>query len=581
MLVERAKRYKYSEHMVNILANDTRPLNAITTLFNMFYPFREQCLSKTWCNMFAAINDYDLWHLMGLYQHLYGKISTDMCRNFVTEDACLSYFSVDGFLCESINDAEIIMRCWDCDYKAQLASLCRDIYRHIDALLDPDQGRHVCRLTVFDVIDTVKKSFDPKMIMDSLDVQMFNEMLSENQNYLREQVDDCLKVRSFDMSDADDIPDDIKSIDFKGYNVIISVSGLTRKVSYKNDMVWIEAIPYQNVIVNEHGIYPKRFRDKTRKIAFNVRTEEFIYGYNTSRGYKFVPARLRDLFEIISIGNTEQGKIDARGVVEFLCRRYGTYLFRDLYADYLASGGLMLPILITEAAQYKTKKDMFRLHYKSEMACNWNSKNANLSYMLIKLQPRMTDAAIARAIQCKAAPKCEHIGKYRSKMVYSMYSALYGTVMDIDLHDALYEEYDDRAIRLDPVRTTVNRHNARHMNENYRKRSSRFRIKKDTRFKPLIDNMPEEYELIKTPKRLSEEATQQHNCVAGYADYINSDVCMIYSTVYNDARYTFEIRASHNRYRLVQLKGVCNKSAPKELRDNIQTVLSGINQRSV
>lgn len=80
---------------------------------------------------------------------------------------------------------------------------------------------------------------------------------------------------------------------------------------------------------------------------------------------------------------------------------------------------------------------------------NWNRKNANLAYLILKLRPRMTDEALARAMQCKNAPKVKQVGKRRYVMTYILYEALYG-ISAGDFHgdgllsDALYEEYQNK-----------------------------------------------------------------------------------------------------------------------------------------
>ncbi len=177
----------------------------------------------------------------------------------------------------------------------------------------------------------------------------------------------------------------------------------------------------------------------------------------------------------------------------------------------------------------------------------WNKKNANLTYLILKLRSRMTDEAIARSMQCKNAPKIKKVGKRRYIMTYILYEAVYGVSVgnyhgDGLLSDALYEEYENKKIKLLPENQTINEHNARQREQSQKARKAKFRIKKDTKFRKLIESMPKDYELIKTSKRLVNEGIMQKNCVASYDHKINSDSCMIYSVIFKNVRHTIEKR---------------------------------------
>ena len=84
------------------------------------------------------------------------------------------------------------------------------------------------------------------------------------------------------------------------------------------------------------------------------------------------------------------------------------------------------------------------------------------------------------------------------------------------------------------------------------------------KFKPVIENLDAEYELIKDGKRLLEEGTEQHNCVFSYFKNITEGECLIYSLSTevegNPAkRYTIEIIERNGRFEVVQFLGKFNK----------------------
>lgn len=125
---------------------------------------------------------------------------------------------------------------------------------------------------------------------------------------------------------------------------------------------------------------------------------------------------------------------------------------------------------------------------------NWNKKNVNLTYLILKLRSRMTESAIARAMQCTVPPQAERVGKYRSRLVFILHKALYSDDYNENnialIQDALREEYQAKKIKLLPVNLTINEHNNRNRINRVRSRKkANVTIQKESRFKVLIDNM--------------------------------------------------------------------------------------------
>lgn len=195
----------------------------------------------------------------------------------------------------------------------------------------------------------------------------------------------------------------------------------------------------------------------------------------------------------------------------------------------------------------------------------------------------MTEEAIARSMQCANAPKIKRVGKLRYIMTYILYEAIYNVSVgnftgDGLLADALYEEYQNKKIKLLPEAQTVNEHNERHRQNTFKKADYKLKIKKNTKFKNLIANMPENFELIKTAKRIIDEGVLQKNCVADYCDKINSDQCMIYSTEYEKNRHTIEIILKNGQFAVAQCFKSCNRTADPKLMKQLKDVLNEINR---
>lgn len=223
----------------------------------------------------------------------------------------------------------------------------------------------------------------------------------------------------FKLNSAKGIPKEIQQLDFHGYCTEIKENGFSRYVDYDLNALFITYKPFDKICIDQNGTFKTNtWKSTGKKIIFSNMTQEFITGYETKKGFKYKPTQLKELFLAISIHDTDEDVQNAYSVINFLCQKYDTYIFRDLYNDFLQSDGLLLPLLITETAQYRTKQELFDKRYHMPINGKWNKKNANLTYLILKLRPRMTDEALARAMQCKNALKIKKVGKRRYIMTY-------------------------------------------------------------------------------------------------------------------------------------------------------------------
>ena len=128
--------------------------------------------------------------------------------------------------------------------------------------------------------------------------------------------------------------------------------------------------------------------------------------------------------------------------------------------------------------------------------------------------------------------------------------------LKIKSYKRICEEHDNISIKLRQKETKI------------------IKIPKNSKFKNL--KLGNEFEEIKTKKRIVEESVKQDNCVWMYADYINKDKCRIFSTMFEDKRYTLEIRKRRNKFVLVQIEGKYHSKAPNQLITNIKNKLKNI-----
>ncbi|MFR5263793.1 hypothetical protein [Clostridium sp.] len=87
-----------------------------------------------------------------------------------------------------------------------------------------------------------------------------------------------------------------------------------------------------------------------------------------------------------------------------------------------------------------------------------------------------------------------------------------------------------------------------------------------------------EFEELKTRRRLVEESLIQNNYCWHYVNAINRNKSRIFSTIYQNNRYTLEIRKSKNKFMLNKLYGANYMSPPNELEENIEKRLAKLHR---
>ncbi len=545
-----ARRNGYGEGCMKILSRKDKTLKELSRLYYIMAYCRDQ--SEEWLEVYTSIKDYEIQRLIKLYMTKQkSSLTVSEMRTMTTTEGILGFFSKEEIICNNTFDVEVILETGYHEYTVSLLNIARKLYTlNIKQNYEYECDKTLNILKILDIInklqDFMSLSFNYEDFLNGIDI---NKLSEHKEQYLLDYkrqfaFDNAL----FKLNSAKGIPKEIQQMNFQGYYTEINTNGFSRYVDYDLNAFFITYKPFGKICIDQDGTFKTNTWNSTaKKIIFSNKTQEFITGYETKKGFKYKPTQLKELFLAISIHDTDDDVRNAYSVIDFLCRKYDTYIFRDLYNDFLQSDGLLLPLLITETAQYRTKQELFDKRYHMPISGKWNKKNANLTYLILKLRSRMTDEAIARSMQCKNAPKIKKVGKRRYIMTYILYEAVYGVSVgnyhgDGLLSDALYEEYENKKIKLLPENQTINEHNARQREQSQKARKAKFRIKKDTKFRKLIESMPKDYELIKTSKRLVNEGIMQKNCVASYDHKINSDSCMIYSVIFKNVRHTIEKR---------------------------------------
>jgi hypothetical protein len=574
-LIERAIKYGYDNSRIELLRNEKL---TIKQLENIFYTLWEcHKMPFEWIMALLSVKDETI---VTFLKEVQTEIPLSLITENVKEDDIAQYFSSEAFPCKSIFDVRLKF----CLKDKRFAT---DIFKFMTALHSKLCDDWYCIRLASNIADATRyfKDSDIEPFLNYLCDEFEEDPFYYTENQIFELAKQYVECNlPFTLTSSMGIPDSIKALTNSGYDMNIYHHGYLRDVHTELKGIFISYVSYSGVYINSQGrISPTRVINTEKKIIFFYDTSKFVEGHKSKNGYIYTAVYLRDLYGALSVGDSQSDINSANSLIDYLCKRYKTKLFRDLYHDYQESKGMLLPLSIEDVAQYHSKQELFEKHYKMPLNGNWNKKNVNLTYLLLKLRSRMTESAIARAMQCKASPQVERIGKRRSKLVYILHKALYSCDYNennrILIQDALLEEYQAKKIKLLPVNMTINEHNERNrINSVRNRRKANVKINENSKFKFLIENMPDNYELISNEERLRDEADKQHNCVYGYANSITNDRCMIYSTVYDNERHTIEVTYENGKYKIRQCYRACNQTANlllvKQLRQDIKAVNS-------
>lgn len=584
-ILERARYFKYSDACIQILSREDLTVKRLEQICYALSDCRSQN-DPLWLSQYLhLIEKEDIGRLIKLYASKNKDISYDDLLRMETAEQLCTFFSTDNVSCESLLDVEFIIMYGVNEHTDKLLQIARRFYDEFTASVAKTPCGWRGEWDFWRKMDKIVVRYAELSDYDEIwNGISFSEWDGQDY-YLEDYIKAYFEAHCpFRLKRCQGIPKEISSIDFHGYRTRIQVYGYARFIGCTSKTFSFSVSPYGSIEVDQHGdfyVHTKSSHEKT--VLFFHSTQEFVTAFHAAGSKRFRPTTLRDLFQSISISEDDEDDRNAASVIEYLCNRYQTFIFKDLYEDFLAWKCMLLPITIVDAAKYHSKKELFQIHYKMPISGDWNRKNANLSYMILKLQHRLSADGLARAMQCTNEP-VEQLCFGRSQFRYArmLYSAVQSIQMTPTLLDAIKEEYDAKQLHLLPEAQTIHVHNERQRLMTLKK-TPEVKIKQDTKFKRLIDEMPDEYELIQTKERICEETEMQHNCVRSYAQSISRDECMIYSVLYQGERHTIEIISNKkgNHYSVRQCLRACNRIANPDLADSLSSEIQRINRMNL
>lgn len=318
--------------------------------------------------------------------------------------------------------------------------------------------------------------------------------------------------------------------------------------------------------------------------------------------------------------------------------------FKDILTD-ICQCGAVLSATVDEVMHHYNRTDYIRSHYKQakELAVNWNKQNIGLSSLIIRSLPyvdgekcrnillqQKNPGLITRYIA--SARRTEKIYAFLEEVIkQNLMAALsrkqscekssirmqYETELDRNVMTGLLEDEREQfltekenaesgweniiltirdyvnacrqtkaKIRIDiySIEQLNNLHELRTMkNVDHRKATGEVKVPKNSKFAPLREILPQEFEWITTRIRLILETELQHHCVWSYASAITNDQSAIYSFVDTEAshssdgrpkRYTIEFKMDrHGMYYVEQVQGKYDSVNANGMKEYIQSLL--------
>lgn len=317
-----------------------------------------------------------------------------------------------------------------------------------------------------------------------------------------------------------------------------------------------------------------------------------VYYNPTKQFQKWVPISFRKFADYLNKGCNSLSILFNEYINQRLEEK--KYIWKDL-KPYLKTGlhayTIFPPITLKEINSYHNLDELMKHKYKHADFVNWNKCNLAWGYLLMKLFPQVTIESRNMLLNMKYDYLSDN------PMVKNDKSFMYDFILDY-LDPSSYPVVNGKKIDrnhmfiivCDYVRfckTTKRKINlcftsGKKLAEAHddmqviirSKYTPKIKINKNSKFNNLRKLLPDDFEQIKTKRRIVEEGVKMHHCVASYASLVNSDTCAIYSLIYEDNRYTIEFRSNKKGYFVRQLYGVCDSDAPKEVWNYVNSFIA-------
>lgn len=272
-------------------------------------------------------------------------------------------------------------------------------------------------------------------------------------------------------------------------------------------------------------------------------------------------------------------------------------IFNQISKYYEQDFLFILPVNIQDVYQYNSFEELFLGKYKTaqQVPNSWNMKDANLSYMILKVWnyvvPEQRDNLLQMvSMSYKLLVKCTK-GNLQDKIIEFLYNYLDN---QFRLCDKNYNSVRDEDCVREYVRICLQTHikvdisykqfadmNAGRIeiwHKCYVKCTPTIKIKKDTKFAELRKILPNDFKWIKTKKQLcGNPAIYANGHMQCLARDINNDECQVYSYINSSGQsfiLQFEISYNKKRYKCVLVHGNGNRVDESIVATSVRDILN-------
>lgn len=307
--------------------------------------------------------------------------------------------------------------------------------------------------------------------------------------------------------------------------------------------------------------------------------------YRETRLGKLIPCDLASFSSIVHIDVANSLAKSLLGIFKLLSNEH--ILFKDIYRE-LEENSIPLHIPINEIWDHPNKKSLIQAHCKSySIPDSINSQSLYFGYLMMKCKKYVDKNEWQKLFIIKDILITERMPRSIYAQVQKCFTVYYSLILnktDIIEDNYIIEDYVSMLWRYTSPKKfnlkikSINRLKREHdelSDKMYENMTPKIKIPKASKFSKL--KLSNEFEKISSRRRLIKETTIQKHCVWSYGVDINKDKCAIYSTVYEDKRYTIEFKLLKNKYLINQIQGRFNSEVPIELVEKIQEQLNIIN----
>ncbi len=237
------------------------------------------------------------------------SLTVSEMRTMTTTEGILGFFSKEEIICNNTFDVEVILETGYHEYTVSLLNIARKLYTlNIKQNYEYECDKTLNILKILDIInklqDFMSLSFNYEDFLNGIDI---NKLSEHKEQYLLDYkrqfaFDNAL----FKLNSAKGIPKEIQQMNFQGYYTEINTNGFSRYVDYDLNAFFITYKPFGKICIDQDGTFKTNTWNSTaKKIIFSNKTQEFITGYETKKGFKYKPTQLKELFLAISIHDTD------------------------------------------------------------------------------------------------------------------------------------------------------------------------------------------------------------------------------------------------------------------------------------